>query len=253
MRSLVLCDNAEPEKVIALCRKYHLGIEIQGFYDPNTTEDAEELIAVYEGLLPKEIEKHFHAPFWDLCLGSSNRKIVEITRYYFDYAYEIAEKLGAMSITVHEGFIPFTSYPEGWIRRATVFWKEFFETHPGNIQMYMENQVETDPETLIGTVDSLENSRLGVNLDIGHAHCVSGLPVLKWIEKLEGRIRYVHLHQNYGKRDEHLGLREGNMPIREILDALNEYSPDAIWALEPNRPEDIEDSILFLRECGYLK
>ena len=252
MKSLVLCDNAEPDKILPLCRKYHAGIEIQGFYDPNRTGETEALLSYYEKNLPEGIEKHFHAPFWDLCLGSANRKIVEVTRFYFDYAYETAERLGAESITVHEGFIPFTSYPAGWIRRATEFWQDFFASHPGWIRMYMENQVETDPETMLGTVDNLKNDRLGINLDIGHAYCVNGLPVLEWIRKLQGRIRYVHLHQNYGKKDEHLSLRQGNMPIHEILDALNRYAPDAVWALESNRPEDVEDSILFLRENGYL-
>lgn len=252
MKSIVLCDDAKPEKVVPLCEKYKLGIEIQGFYNPNTIDKTNELLTTYKELLPQNIEKHFHAPFWDLCLGSANKKIVEVTRYYFDYAYEVAETLGCESITVHHGFIPHTSHPAGWIKRSSAFWEDFFKVHPGEIKMYMENQCEVNPETLIGIVDNVYSDRLAVNLDIGHAHCIGGLPVLEWIEQLSNRIKYVHLHQNYGTDDEHFGLRNGNIPIDEVLYALEKNAPDAVWAIECTIPQ-MEASLEFLIEKGYIR
>lgn len=252
MRTLVLCDNAEPEKVIPLCKKYHLGIEIQGFYNPNETENRDKLISLYKSILPLDILKYFHAPFWDLCLGSANKKIAEITRYYFDYAYETARELGCAGVTVHHGFVPNTSYPENWIKRAVVFWDDFLKAHPGGIEMYMENQCELDTKTLIGIVDACRDSRLSVNLDIGHAHCNSGLPVTDWIKQLGSRIRYTHIHQNNGISDEHLGLRYGNMPLRDVMETLDEYAPEAVWALECDI-DHMEESIMLLSEWRYVQ
>lgn len=251
MKSLVLCDNAEPERVLPLCEKYALGIEIQGFYDPNTTHDKNRLMDAYTGILPKNIARYLHAPFWDLCLGSANKKIAEVTRFYFDYAYQVAQELGCLGITVHHGFVPNTSHPANWIKRSVTFWQDFFDAHPGNIAMFMENLCEQDTHTLGGIVDASRSDRLCINLDIGHAHCNSNLAVTDWIEQLSHRIRYVHIHQNDGASDQHVGLRQGNMPILEVLGALNEYAPDAVWALECNL-DDMEDSILFLREHGLL-
>ena len=252
MKSVVLCDNAEPEKILPLCEKYHLGIEIQGFYNPNKVDETQERLAMHKSILPQNIEKHLHAPFWDLCLGSNNQKIAEVTRYFFDYAYGVADELGCESITVHHGYIPNTAFPPKWIKRSVAFWKDFFDAHPGTIRMCMENQLEEEPSTLIGIIDSFQNDRIAFNLDIGHAHFASDLPVVDWIKQLNNRIKYVHMHQNHGKRDEHLGLRQGNMPLKEVLATLNAFAPEATCALECNT-EAMEESIEFLVECGYIK
>ncbi len=216
MKSIVLCDDSEPLRVLPLCDKYGFGIEIQGFYDANKIDNTDATLSLYNSILPSGIEKHFHAPFADLCLGSANEKIVEVTNYFFDYAYTVADELGCSSITVHHGFVPHTSHPANWVRRSTVFWENFFDAHPGEIRMFMENQCEQNPETLIGIIDTCQCDRLGINLDIGHAHCNCDLSVLDWIRQLNSQIKYVHLHQNHGVCDEHLGLSRGNIPMKEV-------------------------------------
>jgi len=158
-----------------------------------------------------------------LCLGSANNKIVEITKYYFDYAYHVAEQLDCLGIIVHHGLIPNTSYPAHWIKRATVFWQDFFNVHIGDIKIFMENQREQNAETLMAVIDACQSDRLFVNLDISHAHCNSNLPILDWIKQRNNRIKYVRIHQNNGLNDEHLGLNNGNIPIKDVLDALNIY------------------------------
>jgi len=251
MKRIVLCDNGKPEKVLPLCEKYGFGIEAQGFYNPNEIDKRNDVMAMYKSILPDGIKRYLHAPFWDLCLGSANEKIAEVTRFFFDYAYEIGDELGCTGITVHHGYVPGTSHPPNWIKRSVAYWESFFTAHLGTINMFMENQCEQNPETLVGIVDGYANGRLGVNLDIGHAHCNNALPVVQWIQQLGGRIQYVHLHQNNGTDDEHLGLRKGNLPILEALSALNKYAPDAVWALECNL-DDMEESIAFLQENHML-
>ena len=251
MKSIVLCDNGKPESILLLCEKYGFGIEIQGFYNPNETDNRNDIMAMYKDIVPSGMVKYLHAPFWDLCLGSANKKIVEVTRFYFDYAYEIAEGLGCLGITVHHGYVPGTSHPPNWIKRSVAFWDDFFNSHPGTIKMFMENQCERNPETLSGIIDGYPSDRLAVNLDIGHAHCNNPLPVIEWVKQLGSRIGYVHLHQNHGSEDEHLGLRKGNIPMAEVLNALSECAPDAVWALECGA-DDMEESIEFLCESGLV-
>ncbi|MBE5783606.1 MAG: sugar phosphate isomerase/epimerase [Clostridiales bacterium] len=252
MKSIVLCDNAEPEKVVPLCREYGLGIEIQGFYNPNTEDGAQDLTEKYQKMLDGIDERHLHAPFWDLCLASKTKMIRDVTRHYFDYGYQMAAALNCRSVTVHQGFVPGTSYVSGWVKRAIPFWEEFFNEHPGHIEMNMENLCEKNAETLIGTVDGLGVVRLGVNLDIGHAHCMSDLEVTDWIEQLGGRIHYAHLHQNDGTKDKHWGLAKGTIPLDEVLGALNQYAPNAVWALEC-APDDMQESIEFLVAKGFVR
>lgn len=58
------------------------------------------------------------------------------------------------------------------------------------------------------------------------------------------------MHDNHGEQDEHLGFGKGNIPLTEVCQFLEQYSPDAIWAIETNT-KDIEQSILWLHEYGY--
>ena len=252
MKQIILCDDSNPERVLPLCEKYGFGIEMQGFYDTNDIDAKADILRRYKSAVPSDMPRYLHAPFADLCLGSANKKIVEVTRFFFDYAYEIGEELGCAGITVHHGYVPGTSYPPNWVKRSGIYWADFFAAHPGAIKMLMENQCEANPETLIGVVDGYSSDRLAVNLDIGHAHCNSPLPVVEWIRQLNHRIKCVHLHQNHGQADEHLGLTQGNIPMAEVLTALNEYAPEAIWALECNL-EAMEESIAFLERFVQLQ
>ena len=107
---------------------------------------------------------------------------------------------------------------------------------PQGYNVYLENMLEEGPSVLCGILDQVDNPNLHANLDIGHAHCNSTTPVVQWVASLGDRIWYVHLHDNNGDDDEHLGLGQGNILIQHVCDALEEYAPDAIWAIEAEGP-----------------
>ena len=249
MKELVLCDDSSPNLVVPLCNKYNLGIEIQGFHNPEMCKNYKSILRNYKNLLPNNISKYFHAPFADLCLGSKTEKIVKATKFYFNYAYKISKKLKVKRITVHHGYVPATSYLPAWINRSVIFWNKFLNKK--DIPFDMENLLELDPQCLKDITDKVNSKNLGLNLDIGHAHCNSRTPVTEWIKILGPRITYVHLHDNHGEIDEHLGLGMGNMDIKKVLNALNKYAPNAIWALEC-KLEYMEDSIKYLKENKFI-
>lgn len=250
MKELVLCDDDNLEFVLPLCEKYGLGIEIQGFYKPQLIDKHDDILNKYKNILPKNISKYLHAPFADLCLGSSSHKIVEATKFYFDYAYKVAKELNCKRITVHNGYVPGTSYIPNWNKRAIAFWQEYLKDKK-DVAFDMENVLEWNADSVIEIIDKSSIKNLGVNLDIGHANCNSKESVLKWIKKLGDKITYVHLHNNHGKTDEHLGLTNGNINIKKVLKALNKYCPNAVWALEC-KIEHLEDSILLLKKLRFI-
>ena len=97
MRGIRLCDDAELSKVHQLCEDNGLGIEIQGFYNPNliNTEESDRLLSEYKNALANfKGGKSLHAPFWDLNLGSKNPDVRKATMKAFNYAYKIAKELG---------------------------------------------------------------------------------------------------------------------------------------------------------------
>lgn len=262
MKEIRLCDDANLNKVYGLCLEKNLGIEIQGFYDPNLidTEKSNRLIIEYKNALANfNGGKSLHAPFWDLNLGTKNPMIKEATMKAFNYAYKVAKELGCTEIVVHNGFVPNTSYYQGWVNNATEFWKEFFADKDYSITMMIENQCEEDSEVLKMEIDSVNDPRLKVCLDIGHAHANSNMSVENWIVTLGDRIGYLHLHNNHGKQigrpsyenDEHLGLAQGTIDIENVLSLLEQYCPNAIWNIEC-KLEYIEKSVETIKGMGYL-
>jgi sugar phosphate isomerase/epimerase len=85
----------------------------------------------------------------------------------------------------------------------------------------------------------------------GHVHANSSRTLQEWIPGLGGRIQYVHLHNNDGILDNHWGLWKGKIDIAGILDLLKTHAPDAMWTIE-TIPADIEESVVWLRDRGYL-
>ena len=75
--------------------------------------------------------------------------------------------------------------------------------------------------------------------------------VVDWIKQLNKKIGFVHLHNNYGERDEHLGFVKGTIDFFEICSALEEYAPSAIWGIETN-VSDMDESIKWLIQNHYL-
>ena len=263
MKEIRLCDDTEPKRVLDLCLNNNLGIEIQGFYNPNLigTEETQKLISEYKEVLTNfNGGKSLHAPFWDLNLGTKNPMILEATMKAFNYAYDVAKQLGCTEIVVHNGFMPNTSFYEGWVKNATAFWQEFFRDKDDTITMMMENQCEEDSEVLKMEIDSVNDPRLKVCLDIGHAHANSNMSVEDWIITLGDRIGYLHLHNNHGKvsgrpsykNDEHLGLDNGTIDVSRVFNLLEEYCPNAIWNVEC-KLDYIEKSVEVIKELGYLE
>ena len=263
MREIRLCDDCEKEYIHDLCIKNNLGIEIQGFYNPAMigTVESDNLVKDYAEIFKEfKFGKSLHAPFWDLNLGSKNAAVREATMKAYNYAYDVAKKLGCTEIVVHNGFVPNTSYYEGWTKNAVKFWEEFFSDKDDSITMMIENQCEEDSTVLQMEIDAVNDPRLKVCLDIGHAHANSKMSVEDWITSLGERIGYLHLHDNHGivedrpsfLNDEHLGIGMGTIDNEKVFKLLEENCPDAIWNIEC-KIKYIEESIEVLKNMGYIK
>jgi sugar phosphate isomerase/epimerase len=231
MKCILICDGTKPETVIDLCRQRGFGIEVQGFYRPTALSDPALLKETAELVTDMPVIA-MHGPFGDLNTGSFDPLVRETARQRIQQGYDIASPLGAKHIVYHHGRVPRTNPEESWIKNSVRFWDTFMEQVPLDVHVYLENMLEEGPSVLCGILDQINRPNLHANLDIGHAHCNSRTPVVQWIESLRERIGYVHLHDNNGERDEHLGLGAGSIPVQSVCQALEENAPQAIWAIE---------------------
>ncbi|HLO15972.1 MAG TPA: sugar phosphate isomerase/epimerase family protein [Anaerolineales bacterium] len=251
MKRIIISDNDDFDAVFPFCLAKGLGIELQSFWDPTEPERYPARIEYQLGQLQAIDFRAFHGPFGDLNCGSYDPMIRDVSRARMLLGYQTACQLRATHIIFHHGYVPRTSPPKNWIPRFVEFWKSFLEDKPDTVQFHLENMLELSPDIMCETIDRISDPYVSACLDIGHAHCNSTTPILDWVEKLGGRIEYVHLHDNDGTSDQHLAIGGGNIPFRDVCNALNEYSPNAIWALE-TQTSGIRKSYDWLEENEYV-
>ena len=176
--------------------------------------------------------------------------IREVTRHRFELACRFARELECPDIILHHGYVPGTSAPRNWLRRCVAFWHDFLDGKEPSVRYHVENMLEWDGVLLAEVIDTINDPRVDVCLDIGHCHCNSRETPMAWIERLGPRIGWVHMHNNHGGSDEHLALDQGTIPIGEVCSALLERAPEAVWSLEV-LDEGISPSIEWIRANGF--
>ncbi len=144
-----------------------------------------------------------------------------------------------------------------WIERSLETWRLVLEECPA--RLFLENTHDLTPLPLARLLENLPG-RAGVCFDLGHWHSFAlgsrrdGLA--DWIAALGPRIGHVHLHDNSGLGDEHLGLGLGGIPLEKALGLLKQSGVKPSATLEPHTLADFEASVDWLRghpaEAEYL-
>ena len=200
----------------------------------------------------KERPLALHGPFFDLSPASFDSKIRKSTMERFEEVYHAAKVLGASKIIFHTGFIPQVYFIEGWLPNSISFWKEFMSNKQDPITICIENVFEADYNPIIELIKNVNHPNFKMCLDIGHVHAYSSLPLTTWIKNLKNHISHIHLHNNYGDKDEHLGLSNGSIPIQDCLALVSKLVPSATITLEIYNLEELKHSLEFLSQTQYL-
>ncbi|HML49440.1 MAG TPA: sugar phosphate isomerase/epimerase family protein, partial [Clostridia bacterium] len=79
-----------------------------------------------------------------------------------------------------------------------------------------------DYRSLIDLVDEIGRPDVGINIDSGHLYFRDRQDVQTVIREVGPRLFTLHLHDNYGLRDDHLMPGLGGIDWREVLRALRE-------------------------------
>ena len=244
------------EDMISIKERYSVGIEIVNFASAISLDNKEKELSILKNHLKGHIDNRvsIHGPYEDMSPGSPDKRIRRVTMERFQECYDIAKKeFKAERIVFHSGFIPRVSYDKEWLNNSKEFWREFLQDKlQDNISIHVENVFEEDYKLLKELIDYINNPSFSICLDIGHKNACSSLPIEEWIMGLGKRIGYVHLHNNYGKGDEHNPLEEGSLNMQEVLKLLEKYSSEAHWCIEVFSKEGIEASLKSLKKNGYI-
>ena len=204
-----------------LFSKHNIGIEIQTFPQHILDSNINALIDRWQIRLSGfKNSISLHGSSFDLNPGSTDSKIVEVTRMRYLQSIEIAESLNASHVIFHSQVNPLLSVRrirEMKLNNQIEFWKDLFDKEiPSNINIMIENEYDETYEDMKKIIDDVNRPNFGICLDIGHVIAYSKISVEEWINNLGNRINYIHLHWNDGLNDEH------RAPTDEELFHLNQ-------------------------------
>lgn len=230
MENLYISDYKEWSIAEDIALKERLGFEAQYF-------SCSHNVMNYETRNPLKLSNDIsnlslHGPYDGLNPGSDDPVVTEKTKTVYNKFYSIAKSLNSKHLIFHSGYHPEKSDRNGWLNRSIVFWKDFIDNKNDEIAIHIENVYEKDFTLLKKMLDNICSSKVTACLDIGHAHCNSNISVESWVEGLKGMIGSVHIHNNYGDIDEHLGIDNGTVDMFNVLTLINKYAPLAQWTLE---------------------
>ena len=245
MKTLLLCDMENIKETSTICAKNNLCLNADSFRHYDLLNSQPHLLKEY--LMDyKNVEIcSFHGPITDMIFENG---YIELAKRKFEFAYTISQKINCKNIVLHNGYVPQTGSPESWVNSATELWGKFLLHKDTETIFYLENNLENNPDVIINLIENVGRNNLKMCLDIGHANVFSDMEIPKWIEISHKYIGFVHLHNNNGKIDRHNGLGNGTINMLEACNALEQYCPDAIWALET---VDLEESVEWLKNNGF--
>lgn len=218
------------DDAVQTAREFGLGVELAQFclaenMDKTPPDVQASLDAALE--VPRRV---FHAPFAELCPAAIDPLVREVAKRRFLQAAALAKRYGAEKMVVHSGFIPLVYYPEWFAPQSAAFWREFLNDVDG-LTLCVENVMETSPDALRQVAEQVNDPRLRICFDVGHAFCQSG-ELAPWLDALAPYSSHVHLHNNHGSSDEHLGLPDGTLDMATVIRQLEALAPQATYTLE---------------------
>ena len=218
------------DDAVQTAREFGLGVELAQFclaenMDKTPPDVQASLDAALE--VPRRV---LHAPFAELCPAAIDPLVREIAKQRFLQAAALAKRYGAEKMVVHSGFIPLVYYPEWFAPQSAAFWREFLNDVDG-LTLCVENVMETSPDALRQIAEQVNDPRLRICFDVGHAFCQSG-DLAPWLDALAPYSSHVHLHNNHGSFDEHLGLPDGTLDMAAVIRQLEALAPQATYTLE---------------------
>lgn len=227
-----------------------LGIEIQTFPQHKLDTDYDDLIKLWnDKLVDFNQPISLHGSSFDLNPGSTDQKIIEVTKYRYLQSIDIAKKVNAKYVIFHSQTNPLLSVKR--IRKMKSdnqinFWIDLLEKEiPSDICILIENEYDDTFDDIKSICDGVGKSNFGVCLDVGHVLAYSKISLEEWISNLGKSIKYIHLHWNDGKTDEH--NEPSNSELLILKNLLLKYNLSPIITLE-YYSEDIYNEVQRVRE-----
>lgn len=183
-----------------------------------------------------------HAPFQDLTPGALDPEILKASRNKLQKAFTLLEIFEPQAIVCHLNFEPDKHEPkqEQWFAQSYETWHQLLQmAESSKTPMMLENTYEKVPDQLLRMLTALDSPYARFCLDVGHVMAFAKNTWQDWLPSLEPWLGQLHLHDNHGSSDAHLGVGEGIFNFEELFAYLRQQQLDPLITLEPHREEGL--------------
>ncbi len=190
-----------------------------------------------------------HGPFWELCGGSCDALIRQMTLLRWHQIFDVAAQVEPKHVVCHTGFDPrhHREQKGQWIRRALTLLEPLVDRAERlQVGLCLENVWEEDPSLHEEIFSRLQSPFLGFCLDVGHQHAFSRTPLTEWVEALSGRLLEIHVHDNDGRGDDHLPVGMGTIDFELLFQTLVRKGRKPVVTVEPHTKEHLLKTLVNL-------
>ncbi len=237
------------ENAAQLTRQYGLGMEIAEFCTAwNLDDHFQEVDPVVREKMLSSDRFTLHGPYNELFPCAIDPKIRDLAAQRYRQTIATAQGYGINKIILHAGFNPWLYFPCWFTEHSTEFWLEFVKEIPQGMTICLENVLEEEPQMLAQIIRDVNDPRIRMCLDVGHAHAYSKASVMDWVSQCADIIDHFHIHNNDGSWDTHSALNDGTIPMEDLLHYIDDHCSDATVTLELM---DAAPSITWMQNNGF--
>lgn len=226
-----------------------IGLEGEALYRRSASEFQE----VAETLRSNNLHCTLHAPFFDLAAGALDPGILAASRDKLRRAFALIPIFKPQTIVCHLGYEENKhGYKhEQWFCAARQTWQELLTIAETNhTVLALENTYEKKPTEHRHMLETLDSSYAQFCLDVGHLLAFAQSPWQEWLPIMNPWLSHLHLHDNTGEKDSHLGIGLGNFDFTGLFTYLAANSVSPSITIEPHSEEDLLTSLDALRVMG---
>lgn len=192
-----------------------------------------------------------HLPFSDLNLGSLNQPIWDEVVRQLTSCVSVASEFASLMV-VHPGYLsPLGMQMPDLAWQQNILGLQQLCDFAGDlgVRIAVENMprmefiLGKEPAEMAGMIELVDRNNLGMTLDVGHAH-TNGL-LSEFIGMKE--IVHVHIHDNKGRRDEHLPIGKGTIEWESVAGELFRRHRGCRFVIEARSVAEGRESLGYLR------
>jgi sugar phosphate isomerase/epimerase len=122
-----------------------------------------------------------------------------------------------------------------------------------NLKLVMEprvGEIVSNTDALLRLMDAVGDPNVGAILDTSHLNAQKEILVLS-VEKMAGRIYYLHVADNDGRENEHLVPGDGSIDWKGVFACLRKHRFDGYVAIDVGNVPDLDEA--YRRSISFLR